>query len=525
MSTTPRKKILLSDDSSLLLGVRESLLQTSQVSPLIASTGSEIMALVRSWKPDLMILGPREVAAVTQTLKNSKEYREIPVIAVLDPSNASEREKTLEAGCDDWLTSPVDEMDLLAKIQDFLGLRFRKLPRYTHNAPALVSFKGKDFPCRSVDINRRMIFVETSEGLAPATDRNVRLSFQLTKEEPISCWGRVVKLMARKGPQEEKEIIGMLIRFLDLPASAQRRIDTLALRQYDNARLPEEAPAGKAFAFYDTEFYRDQLNALLGGESRDLEEKLSIPPAVLTTYLSSLSSEERSAIRAQDKNSALLQSIAVRVHLMDEITKFREGAPLERVGNTLAVAQRSVAQLQDKLDDAIQRNDEASMQLWAAIKTETLRNAVDLESMTRRNSPFVRTLENAQQNVEQAQARINKLPLLLVVLVAIFSILLNVRLLNEKTEAYRPIDIGVLGAEGNYLTRAHVLKPSLNQWSVFIGTIGSAWAQLSAEQRSAALHALQAKLQAKGVRQIILLEPDGRVNTSVMNDESHFYRP
>lgn len=519
--THKRKRVLFSDEGALLLSVRESLLQTSQISPLIASNNTEIMAIVRTWQPDLLILGPQDIAATTQTLKSSKDYRDIPLIAVLEPGDASTREKTLEAGCDDWLPAPVDEMEMLNKVQDFVGLRFRKLPRYSHNAPALVTFKGKDFPSRSIDINRRMIFLESSEGLAPATGRNVQMRFQLTKEEPITCWGRVVKLMARKGFHDEKETIGMLIRFLDLPLSAQKRIDALANRQYENARLPEQPAPDKVFTWHDMAFYRDSLPALLQSKYGDLEQKYSIPPAVLTTYLSTLSAEEQTSIKAASADTLISRSIAVRIQLMDELSKFREGAPLDRLSATLAVCERMLEEIQRTIDQTIHTNDPEKLLLWSGIKCEMIRNRVEIESIQRRQAPFAKTLETVESRQQLGTPR---WILWAIVLLLAFSLFINFKMSSHQAEMYREVDVGRLGAEGNYLTKAHVIKPGLGDWSVFMGNLGANWAKLSPQERTAYCNALKDKLKSHGVKQVLLFEPGGMLNTGILNDEIKTFR-
>jgi CheY-like chemotaxis protein len=59
----------------------------------------------------------------TRQLKASPETRLIPVIALTAHAMAGDREKALEAGCDDYDTKPIEFTRLLAKIEALLNTK------------------------------------------------------------------------------------------------------------------------------------------------------------------------------------------------------------------------------------------------------------------------------------------------------------------------------------------------------------------------------------------------------------------
>jgi len=89
-----------------------------------AVDGEEGVAMARSEAPDLILmdlsLPVLDGWEATRQLKAAPETRSIPVIALTAHAMAGDREKALEAGCDDYDIKPVELPRLLAKMQALL---------------------------------------------------------------------------------------------------------------------------------------------------------------------------------------------------------------------------------------------------------------------------------------------------------------------------------------------------------------------------------------------------------------------
>jgi CheY-like chemotaxis protein len=114
-------KILLVEDNQ---DSREGLarrLQRRGYEILQAGDGQQGLALARTLSPDLILMDMNlpiiDGWEATRQLKEIVETRDVPIIALTAHALSSDRTRTLEAGCADYHTKPVDLPRLLAQIE------------------------------------------------------------------------------------------------------------------------------------------------------------------------------------------------------------------------------------------------------------------------------------------------------------------------------------------------------------------------------------------------------------------------
>jgi len=118
-------RILLVEDNEMNRDMLSRRLTRRKYDVLIAEDGARGIEIAREQRPDLILmdmsLPVTDGWEATRILKADEDTRGIPVIALTAHAMRGDRQKALDAGCDDYDTKPVDLKRLLSKIEGLLG--------------------------------------------------------------------------------------------------------------------------------------------------------------------------------------------------------------------------------------------------------------------------------------------------------------------------------------------------------------------------------------------------------------------
>ncbi len=118
-------KILLIEDNQMNRDMLSRRLTRKGYEVVIAVDGEQGMAMARSEAPDLILMDMSlpvlDGWEATRQLKSVPATQAIPVIALTAHAMAGDREKAVEAGCDDYDIKPIEMPRLLEKIEALLG--------------------------------------------------------------------------------------------------------------------------------------------------------------------------------------------------------------------------------------------------------------------------------------------------------------------------------------------------------------------------------------------------------------------
>ncbi len=120
-----KKKILLVDDSSTTLMMERMILTKGPYELLTAKDGEEAIEKAASEKPDLILLDivmpNMDGFEACRRLRESEETREIPIIMVTTRGEAENVEQSYELGCNDYVTKPINSLELMTKVKNLLS--------------------------------------------------------------------------------------------------------------------------------------------------------------------------------------------------------------------------------------------------------------------------------------------------------------------------------------------------------------------------------------------------------------------
>src|ERR1043165_6569839 len=120
-------RILVVDDVAANLKLMEARLSAEYFDVVTALSGQEALAVCERAECDIVLLDVMmpdiDGFEVCRRLKANPSTHHLPVIIVTALDQASDRVKGLEAGADDFLTKPVSDIALIARVRSLVRLK------------------------------------------------------------------------------------------------------------------------------------------------------------------------------------------------------------------------------------------------------------------------------------------------------------------------------------------------------------------------------------------------------------------
>lgn len=120
-----KKRILVVEDNEMNMQLVEFLLDEGGYAILKAASGEEAMAVARSdEKVDLILMDIHlpgvDGLSVVRELKRDPRTGAIPILALTAHAMRGDKDRFLQAGCDGYISKPIDVKTFLASIEPFV---------------------------------------------------------------------------------------------------------------------------------------------------------------------------------------------------------------------------------------------------------------------------------------------------------------------------------------------------------------------------------------------------------------------
>lgn len=129
MSSIKKSRVLLVDDSATALQMERMILDRGRYEVVTARNGAEALEKAVALRPDAIVMdvmmptmGGLEAC---RSIRSHALLRDTPVILVTTRGEPEHVEAGFASGCNDYVTKPIDAIELLTKLQSVLGAGLR----------------------------------------------------------------------------------------------------------------------------------------------------------------------------------------------------------------------------------------------------------------------------------------------------------------------------------------------------------------------------------------------------------------
>lgn len=127
MAQDKKEKIIVADDSAVIVSIIENLLIKQGYQVYTACDGLEALKLVKEINPNLIILDIMMPSIsgldVCKTIKSDDRTRFIPIIILTASDSKEDKNNAIIVGANDYLNKPYDKVELLLKVESLLKLK------------------------------------------------------------------------------------------------------------------------------------------------------------------------------------------------------------------------------------------------------------------------------------------------------------------------------------------------------------------------------------------------------------------
>ncbi len=219
-------RILLVDAVRVFRELERTFLQRSAYEIFTAATGTEALEKAHRVRPHLILLDCNmpgmDGFECCRRIKADPILKGVKVIMVTTHGREQDRERCLEAGCDDFLTKPVNRRAFLSSVEQTLSLTVRVADRLAMSAKVYYTpGDGAGEPSVTANVSVGGVFILSEKPPAEGTPLHLRIDLP-GLDSPIEVEGEVVW---NTSEQQPKTAEGFGVKFTRIDLDTARLIE------------------------------------------------------------------------------------------------------------------------------------------------------------------------------------------------------------------------------------------------------------------------------------------------------------
>lgn len=222
-------KVLLVDDVNMFLELQKGFLQHSAVRILTARNGEEALAVCESERPALVFMDLHmpvmSGADCCKAIKQDRFLKKTPVVLITSEGKDADRRSCLEAGCDEFLTKPLDRQVFLDTARRLLPTVNRRDRRIGCRIKANFQAFGVTLSGFIVDISHGGLYLAGEAMLNQGTMLDLVFALPDPIGSIVTAKGRVAWTNTRKMRRKPCLPEGVGIEFTSVNEEAARELD------------------------------------------------------------------------------------------------------------------------------------------------------------------------------------------------------------------------------------------------------------------------------------------------------------
>ena len=221
------KKILIVDDSNYFQRLGESFLRRGICTIYKARNAEDALRIIRDEHPHVVVMDLNMPGMkgdeCCREVKADPSLKDIPVIMLANSWEKNAKERCIDAGCDDFISKPVNKARLYAGIKRYVNIVERSHVRTPCNGEVLFSAGSGNSPGKLNDISEGGMFIRSADPLKVGAE--IDAAFKLNRlGDLMKISGTVVRVVHNSGEGGQPGAAGMGVKFNDAPDEIKNRI-------------------------------------------------------------------------------------------------------------------------------------------------------------------------------------------------------------------------------------------------------------------------------------------------------------